>query len=154
MKYWLSFASAFVWLPAAAIVVAPAAPIVPSPTANMFQVMFGLILVLGLMAGAAWLLKRFATPRTGAGTPIKIVGGVSVGSRERVMVVEVADQWIVVGVAAGRVSALATMPRQENASAPVTAPISPTTPNFAAWLKNTLDKRTAEKRSLENRNVN
>lgn len=105
---------------------------------NLFQVLLGLVVVLGLMAGAAWLLKRFGAVRTSAGNTVKIVGGVNVGSRERVLVVEIADQWIVVGVAPGRVNSLATMPRQEGAPTPDTAA---TAPNFASWLKKTIDKR-------------
>lgn len=106
---------------------------------NLFQVLLGLVVVLGLMAGAAWMLRRFGAVKTAAASSIKIVGGVNVGSRERVLVVEVADQWIVVGVAPGRVNALATMPRQE--STPVTDAAT-NAPNFASWLKKkTIDKR-------------
>ncbi len=81
---------------------------------SLLQVLLGLVVVLLLMAAVAWLMKRFGMARTAANSAVKIVGGVSVGNRERVLVLEVADQWIVVGVAAGRVSALANMPRQEH----------------------------------------
>jgi flagellar protein FliO/FliZ len=114
-----------------------AADAAPSGAGGMMQVTLGLVVVLGLMAGAAWLLKRFGVQGPAGGNVVKIVGGVSVGNRERVMVVEVADQWIVVGVASGRVSALSTMPRQEIASNQAQAGA----PNFAAWLKQTIDKR-------------
>ncbi|TFV99560.1 flagellar biosynthesis protein FliO, partial [Oxalobacteraceae bacterium OM1] len=39
--------------------------------------------------------------------------------------------------APGRVNALSTLPRQELATTAAT----PAAPNFAAWLKQTLDKR-------------
>lgn len=112
----------------------------PAPSAgSLLQVLFGLIAVLALMAAVAWLMKRFGVARAAGNSVVRVVGGVSVGSRERVMVVEVADQWIVVGVAAGRVSALGSMPRQEHAAAPDdgAAPAQ----NFSAWLKQTIDKR-------------
>lgn len=106
---------------------------------SLVQVVIGLAVVLGLMAGAAWLLKRMGVAGAGAGNVAKVVGGVSVGNRERVVVVEVADQWIVVGVAPGSVNALSTMPRQETIPTPdVTAPGGK---NFSAWLKQTIDKR-------------
>jgi flagellar protein FliO/FliZ len=108
---------------------------------NLFKVIGALLAVLVMMAASAWLLKRLNVAKAGGDRTIKIVGGISVGNRERVLVVEVADQWIVVGVAPGRVASLATMPRQE------TAPPADTTPaagNFAAWLKQTLDKRNAK----------
>ena len=57
---------------------------------------------------AAWLLKRFARGSWSlpAGA-IKVIGGVAVGQRERVVVVEVGGTWLVVGVAPGQVRALA-----------------------------------------------
>ena len=107
---------------------------------ELFKVLFGLVVVLAAMAGSAWMLKRFGVAKAGGNGAVRIVGGVSVGHRERVLVVEVADQWIVVGVAPGSVNSLATMPRQEQALA-VEAP--PVTANFAAWLKQTIEKRNA-----------
>lgn len=107
---------------------------------SLLQVLFGLVVVLALMAAAAWALKRMGVAGTGTGNVARIVGGVSVGNRERLVVVEVADQWIVVGVAPGRVSTLSTMPRQE---LPHTPPATADAPNFASWLKQTMDKRNA-----------
>lgn len=110
----------------------------PSSTGSIFTMLLGLIAVLALMAGIAWLFKRSGlAPNAGSNAVAKIIGGVSVGTRERVMVIEVADQWIVIGVAPGRVNTLATMPRQEH----VAAPGSATSANFASWLKQTIDKR-------------
>lgn len=117
----------------------PAAGAAAPSAGSLFQVLFGLVAVLALMAGAAWIMKRFGLARNPGNSVVKIVGGVSVGHRERVLVVEVADQWIVVGVAAGRVNALASMPRQERspASEPAAAPAR----NFSSWLKQTIDRR-------------
>ena len=111
----------------------------PGSTGSLLQVIFGLLVVLGLLAGALWFLKRMGGGRFAPGSVVKIVGGVSVGNRERVMVVEVADQWIVIGVAPGQVSTLATLPRQDQP----TAQPAPGVPNFSAWLKQTIEKRNA-----------
>ncbi len=89
---------------------------------GFFQVLLGLIAVLALLAAIAWLLKRFNLAKIAGNAPVKVVGGVAVGSRERVVVVEVAGQWIVVGVAPGQVNALTTMARPENAPAPAATP--------------------------------
>ncbi|GAB3537595.1 hypothetical protein GCM10027343_01160 [Noviherbaspirillum agri] len=110
----------------------------PSSAGNLLQVLLGLVVVLALMAATAWVLKRMGVAAAGAGNVARIVGGVSVGNRERVVVVEVADQWIVVGVAPGSVNALSTMPRQEITT---TTHIPPGGKNFATWLKQTIDKR-------------
>lgn len=110
----------------------------PTSAGGMFQVLLGLVVVLGLMAGAAWLLKRMGVAGNVASNVARVVGGVNVGNRERVLVVEVADQWIVVGVAPGSVNALSTMPRQEQPAAQQGTPMAG---SFAAWLKQTIDKR-------------
>ena len=110
-----------------------------SSAGSLFQVLLGLALVLGLMAALAWALKRFGATRAAGSAVIKVIGGVSLGGRERVLIVEAADQWIVVGVAPGRVNALATMPRQE--TLPVVS--GPVTKNFSDWLKQTIEKRNS-----------
>ena len=114
-----------------------AAPI--SGAGSLFQVLLSLFLVLGLMMAAAWAVKKFGPKRLSSTAAIRVVGGVNLGGRERIVMVEVADQWIVVGVAPGQVSALATLPKQEGAAVlPETAPMGK---NFADWLKQTIDKR-------------
>lgn len=119
---------------------AVATNVAPSSAGSVLQVIFGLVIVLGLLAATLWLLKRVGGNRLAAGSVASIVGGVSVGTRERVLVVQVADQWIVVGVAPGQVTALASMPKQEVTDAGATSPA----PNFSAWLKQTIEKRHAE----------
>lgn len=111
-----------------------------STAGNLMQVTLGLLVVLALMAAAAWVLRRFNTAKGQNAAQIKIIGGVSVGNRERVMVVEIADQWIVVGVAPGRVNALATMAKQETTIVTDTAPAK----SFSNWLAQTIEKRNAE----------
>ena len=111
---------------------------------SLTQVALVLVLVLGLIAGAAWLLKRLGVARNPGGTTVRIVSGVSLGNRERILVVEVADQWIVVGVAPGCINTLATMPRQESTAISAGPGIpTPSGSNFALWLKQTMDKRSA-----------
>jgi flagellar protein FliO/FliZ len=107
----------------------------------VMQAVFGLLVVLAIMLGALWLLKRVGLARPMANQPLKVVGGVSVGSRERVMLVEVAGQWLVVGVAAGSVSLLAQLPAQE---LPATTYTGPVPPAFSNWLKATIDKRNGK----------
>jgi flagellar protein FliO/FliZ len=117
----------------------PAAP----GAGSLMQTTLALLFVLALLVGGAWFLKRFG-PRNlgGAGGTVKLVGSLSLGTRERILVVEVGEQWIVVGASPGRMNALATMPRQENSEAAVPATLQ--TANFAEWFKQTIDKRNAK----------
>ncbi|EGF33766.1 Flagellar biosynthesis protein fliO [Oxalobacteraceae bacterium IMCC9480] len=108
---------------------------------SMLQVMVGLILVLGLLIAVAWSMKKMGAGKHAAAGALKIVGGVSVGNRERILVVEVADQWIVVGVTPTSINALSTMPKQEGVELSAVAPLAK---NFSDWLKQTIDKRKAD----------
>jgi flagellar biosynthetic protein FliO len=80
---------------------------VPEAEGGPFRVVLGLILVLALIAGLAWAMKKLNHAKIGNQSVAKIVGGVSVGSRERVVVVEIGGHWVVVGVASGQVTSLA-----------------------------------------------
>lgn len=111
----------------------------PSGSSSSYLSMVaGLLLVLALMAAIAWFMKRAGLGNhMQASAAATIIGGVSVGNRERVVVIEVGELWIVVGVAPGSVNALASMPKQASAVVnPTTAPTG-----FAAWLKQSMEKR-------------
>ena len=78
----------------------------------MLQTFLGLAFILALFFGAAWLARRL-----GAGTflqgngPLKIVGGLSISPRERILLIEVEDTWLVVGVGPGQMRTLHTLPK-------------------------------------------
>jgi flagellar protein FliO/FliZ len=98
---------------------AAAAITAPSPDfgGNMLQLVLGLSVVLALMVGALWLIKQLTQRRGTASAMLKVVAGTAVGPRERVVIVEVGSTWLVLGVAPGRVTPLAEVPRQTNANA-------------------------------------
>lgn len=80
---------------------------VPESDVGPFRVILGLLFVLALIAGLAWAMKKLNHAKIGNQSVAKIVGGVSVGTRERVVVVEIGGNWVVVGVASGQVTSLA-----------------------------------------------
>ncbi|HQO15562.1 MAG TPA: flagellar biosynthetic protein FliO [Methylotenera sp.] len=126
----------------------------PSTSGSLFKVFLGLAAVLLVMAAITWALKRILPGAGGQQSVIKVVGGVSVGTRERVVVVEVAGRWLVVGVAAGQVNAIANLDKAENfqeatqnASVNAEAGLQGFTqslpPQFSTWLKKSKDKLAA-----------
>jgi flagellar protein FliO/FliZ len=87
-------------------------------------------------------MKRFSPGQMPGAAGLRIVGALNLGGRERIVVVEVGDQWIVVGASPGRVNALAQMPRQhEQAGVAVPGAYAPSATSFSEWLKQTIDKR-------------
>lgn len=123
---------------------------VASASSGLFKMILGLVIVLGVMAVLAWLLKRMLPGAGGMHSVARIVGGVSVGSRERVVVVEVAGRWIVVGVAPGQVTAIANLdigsvPLSEDmpeATHQLTPALNAITQPFSQWLKKSSGKFT------------
>jgi flagellar biosynthetic protein FliO len=128
----------------------PAAPVTMpsgSATGSLLQTLFALIAVLAVLAALAWFLKRYGPKVGGGNANLRVVGALNLGGRERVVVVEVGSQWIVVGASPGRINALATMPKQDGldtGAADANATLAPHTApskNFGDWLKQTIDKR-------------
>lgn len=124
----------------------PAAPYSNASTGGgLMQTTLALFFVIALLLGGAWVLKRFGPRGFGGGSnTVKLVGALSVGARERILVVEVGEQWIVVGASPGRMNALATMPRQETPDTVVGGQPMAAPANFADWIKHTIDKRNGK----------
>ncbi len=122
---------------------AAAAQPVPPPvvsTGSLLQMLLGLAVVLALVLACAWVMKRLQLRSGGSAGVIRVIAGAAVGQRERVVLLEVAGTWLVVGVAPGRVSALHTMPRGELPQDPAQQNTS-ATPPFAERLKRLLEQR-------------
>lgn len=92
--------------------VAAAAPVHSFGAAGLLQAGLGLALVLALIFLCAWAARRFGLQQAGSGRLLKVVSSAMVGQRERVVVVEIGNSWLVLGVAAGQVRALHTMPAE------------------------------------------
>ena len=92
-------------------VVAPATePVRSFAAAGLLQAALGLAVVIGLVFLFAWMARRFGLQPSGNGKLLKVVSSAMVGHRERIVVVEIGDAWLVLGVAAGQVRTLHTMP--------------------------------------------
>jgi flagellar protein FliO/FliZ len=111
----------------------------PEAGAAVLQMLLGLVAVVALLLGGLWLLKRFAAPRGQAAGLLRVVAGAAVGPRERVVVVEVGDTWLVVGVAPGQVRSLHRLPRPPAAGAAEPPPGK----EFGAWLGQVMERRHA-----------
>jgi flagellar protein FliO/FliZ len=107
-----------------------------SAAGSLLQVFIGLVAVLLLIAATAWMAKRLGVSRGGSSSLLNVVSSASVGTRERVVVVEIGESWLVVGVAPGSVNALATLPRGSVPSAAAPAFNS----GFAARLQQLIEK--------------
>lgn len=117
----------------------------PAPTTSavgsgsVLQIIFSLLLVLAAILLVAWLLKRMNVAQQGNGNLLKVIGGVAIGQRERVVLVEVEDTWLVVGVGPGQIRTLHTLPKSALPAA--NAQNMQQAVPFNAWLKKFVEKR-------------
>jgi len=135
-------------------------PTVPTPVhevapaavgaSGLLQAGFGMAMVVGLIFLCAWLARRFGLQRLGGGHLVKVVSSAAVGQRERVVVVEVADTWLVLGVTPSQVNTLHTLPAQaqphtQAGAAMASAPANPVE-LFARKLRESLTGKTQQPR--------
>ncbi|NSX03115.1 flagellar biosynthetic protein FliO [Cupriavidus gilardii] len=74
------------------------------------QAGLGLFAIIALILGLAWLARRAGLVRHVQGGLMKVVGSTSLGARQRLLLVEVGDTWLVLGVSAGEIRTLHTLP--------------------------------------------
>lgn len=111
---------------------------------GMLQVLFGLGMVLAAIAGTAWLLRRFSPGQIGGGGVLRVIGGVAVGPKERLVLVEIGDTWLVLGVAPGQVNTLHTLPKPEGGAFQA-GTTGGGEHGFPAWLKQAIQGRKVER---------
>lgn len=93
---------------ATASATAVAAPAVGGGVAGQLtQLVLGLLLVLGLIFFLAWLLRRVqqAGP-AGRGQVIELIGSRALGPRDRLVLVQVGNEQILLGLSPGSITAL------------------------------------------------
>ena len=123
---------------AAEPVAAVAAPAVGSGVAGQLtQLVLGLLLVLGLIFFLAWLLRRVqqAGP-AGKGQVIELIGSRALSPRDRLLLVQVGNEQILLGLSPGTITALHVL--KEPVEVPSTS--EKATPEFAQHLLKILGK--------------
>ena len=70
------------------------------------QLIVGLMFVLLCIVILAWLAKRFNRFQSSSDGSLQILGGISMGARERVVLVQVGATQLLLGVAPGRINML------------------------------------------------
>ena len=81
----------------------------PIGVSNYIQMFFGLFIIIILIVGMAWLMRRMGSMGGLTSSNLKVLGGVSVGQRERVVLVQAGDTQLLVGVAPGSIRTLHVM---------------------------------------------
>lgn len=102
----------------------------------MLQFFAGLAIVILCIVGLAWLMKRAGGLQASAHGALRVIDGIALSARERVVLVQVGDKQVLLGVAPGRVNAVHVLdePVQTKATD------STTSGDFAARLRDVLGR--------------
>jgi flagellar protein FliO/FliZ len=109
----------------------------------LLRLAVGLIIVLAALGALAWLLRRLGGGGLGRSGPVRVLGSAPVGQRERVLLVEVGGQQLVVGVAPGNVRTLHVLDEPVAAAEPSAGAPAPGGA-FARHLRNALQRTGAK----------
>lgn len=85
----------------------------PMSLAGMLQMLTGLLLVLLLIFGVAWMARRFGRFSGMASEHLKVIGGLSIGQREKIVIVQAGGARLVLGVSPGGIRTLHVMDPSE-----------------------------------------
>jgi flagellar protein FliO/FliZ len=80
-------------------------------TATYFQAFLALAFIVGLLLGTAWLIRKVSGGKGFGQGGMKVIGGIALGPRERLVLVEVGDSWLVIGIVPGQIRTLHQLPK-------------------------------------------
>lgn len=106
---WLTFP--VLWLAtgvARAQAEAPAA-LEPVSSPYLLKLTGGLILVVLVIVALAWLVKKLNLSQQSGQGLIRVVAGLSLGTRDRIVLLQVGEEQILVGLSPGRIEKLHTL---------------------------------------------
>jgi flagellar protein FliO/FliZ len=123
-----------------AVYAAETAPVGVS-SGTYIQAALALALIVGLLAGTAWLARKVSGGKGFGQGGMKIVGGVAIGPRERIVLLEVGNEWLVVGIVPGQIR---TLHRLDKGTVPNDELVASTDKPFTQWLQGIAERRNHE----------
>ncbi len=76
----------------------------------LLQTTLSLLLVLGVILGFAYLVRRIQSKLPGNPSLIHVKSSIALGSKERLALVEVSGTWVLLGVTSTSINHLMTLP--------------------------------------------
>ena len=107
-------------------------------TGSYVQALLALLLIVAVLLGTAWLARKVSGGRMFGQGGMKVIGGIALGPRERLVLVEVGETWLVIGIVPGQIRTLHQLPK----GAPLPEELSATAPqSFTSWLQAVSERR-------------
>jgi flagellar protein FliO/FliZ len=96
---------------------APTPQIVSATTTSALRVPLALLLVLALVLGAAWLMRRATGLTQGSVQRMQVIAQLQLGAREKAVLIRVSGQDVLLGIAPGSVRLLLATPSSAESAA-------------------------------------
>ena len=106
---------------------------VPQAADQMLPALGALVIVLALILALAWVAKRWMSTPGISRSSFKVLGAMSLGPREKLLLVDVGGKQVLLGVTPGSITSLQTLAEPVDLNNPVTSEASASAP-FAAVL--------------------
>jgi len=84
---------------------------------SMLNMLMGLSVVVALILGLAWVLKKYGKLPNNSLVDMKVLGGLSLGTREKALLIEVENTRLLVGVTPGHIQTLHVFNNTDHAQA-------------------------------------
>ena len=100
-------------------------PTDPMSGSYLTQLVLGLLVVILCIVALAWFAKKMNRFHSVTNDSLKIISGISMGSRERIVLLQIGEEQLLVGVSPGRINKLHVL----NSSITTSAGVSSNTEN-------------------------
>lgn len=102
------------------------------------EVMLVLVGIIVLIGGLGWVVRRFGNTFIPGATVMKVVGGISLGPKERIVLIEVGEEQMLVSVSPNQVRLLRVL--DTRVQIPVSMEHSSASNNFTEIIKKVLQR--------------
>jgi len=107
---------------------------------SIVQMIVGLAIVLAVLIGGALLVRRLGKFPAVADSPLKVITGLSLTPRDRLVVVQVGDKQLLLGLSPGRIQTLHVLEEPLDMSNTSPSGLNALTQRFGALLQSQMKK--------------
>jgi flagellar protein FliO/FliZ len=100
-----------------------------NPNIDAASMIMSLLMVLILIFASAWLLKKFNVVNNSV-TGMKVISSLSLGNKEKLIVVQVADEQLLLGVSSQQITLIKVLEQPLEVGAPMTKNFGQTLTKF------------------------
>jgi flagellar protein FliO/FliZ len=107
---------------------------------SIVQMVVGLAIVLAVLIGGALLVRRLGKFPAAVDSPLKVITGLSLTPRDRLVVVQVGDKQLLLGLSPGRIQTLHVLEQPLDISGTSASGLNALTQRFSALLQSQMKK--------------